>query len=120
MKKLLVLTACLICSSLLFYCGDNSVSTQKDKQVDTVPTPTFAGKWIGIIPKIQGYINDQIEITVIINKDSTYKLNAIYATALDTALRDNGRWTVSQDTIYLNGNDCAVNDTTTHILKILS
>jgi hypothetical protein len=141
MKEKIVLTACLICSTLFFYCGDNAVDPPKEKNadpvivdsipppivdstptppiVDSTPTPEYVGKWVGAVPKITGYINDQIKITVIINKDSTFKLNAIYATALDTALRDNGSWTVSSDSIYLSGNDCAVNDTTTHILRTL-
>ena len=103
--------------------GDNPVDTTNDKDVDpiidTTPTPEYVGKWVGTVPAVPGYINDSIGITVTINKDSSFKLNAIYKTTLDTALRDNGRWSVSSDTIYLNGNDCAVNDTTTHLLRTL-
>jgi hypothetical protein len=132
MKKTMILTGCMICSVLFFYCGDNSVDTPKDQNVtpvivdsipapiiDSTPTLEYVGKWVGTVPAVPGYINDQLGISVIINKDSTFKLSAIYATSQDTALRDNGRWSVSSDTIYLNGNDCAVNDTTTHILRTL-
>jgi len=57
-----------------------------------------------------------------INKDTTFKLNAIYITTKDTALRDNGAWKTSNasDSIYLHGNDCAIWDTTQKVLKPLA
>jgi len=70
-------------------------TSKKDTTKPEVPVPEYVGNWLGTFPAIPGKINDSVRITVLINKDSTFKLNAIYLTTKDTALRDNGTWKVS-------------------------
>ena len=119
MKKIIVLLSSIF---LLMNCGSDSENTL-DSATTTEPVvtvPAFVGQWNGSMVAIPPYINDTIQIYVTINNDSTFKLNALYKTSQDTALRDNGYWNVSTDTIYLHGNDCAVYDTTLHVLKQLT
>lgn len=142
MKKVLFFCA-MVTAFALFSCSDSPTDTSTGNPVttpdttkpdtsttpdtipitkpDTTPTPEFVGNWVGTFPAIPGKINDSVRITVLINKDTTFRLNAIYITSKDTALRDNGLWTTSKasDSIYLHGNDCAIWDTTQKVLKPL-
>lgn len=132
-----VLVVCSIVTALFaFRCSDDPADTSKNIPVtppDTItnpdttkpetPVPDYVGNWVGTFPAISLVgINDSVRITVCINKDSTFKLNAVYITTQDTALRDNGFWRVSNasDSIYLHGNDCAIWDTTQKVLKPLA
>lgn len=92
----------LLMCCLLTQCG------QKDEQA------AYIGTWEGGIRAIQPFIKEGIAIHVIINDDNekTYSLNALYAVSTDTALRHNGVWRVSSDTIFLDGRECAIYDTT--------
>jgi hypothetical protein len=131
MKKILLLCT-ILAAFLVFNCSDKNdpnvllIGTKPDTipttKPDTTPTPDFVGNWVGTFPAIPGKINDSVRITVLINKDTTFKLNAIYITTQDTALRDNGFWKTSKasDSIYLHGNDCAIWDTTLKVLKPLA
>ncbi len=132
MKKILVLCA-IVTGLFAFSCSNDPADTSDTNPIITpdttkpdttkpeTPVPDYVGNWLGTFPAIPGKINDSVRITVLINKDSTFKLNAIYLTTKDTALRDNGYWRVSNasDSIYLHGSDCAIWDTTQKVLKPL-
>ncbi len=128
MKKILAFCA-IVTGLFVFSCSNdpdgtsdtNPIITPGTTEPDTTPAPDFAGNWAGTFPAIPNITNDSIRITVLINKDSTFKLNAVYITSKDTALRDNGHWKTSNvsDSIYLFGNDCAIWDTTQKVLKPL-
>ncbi|HMA64700.1 MAG: copper resistance protein NlpE N-terminal domain-containing protein [Fibrobacterota bacterium] len=136
MKKHLLVCA-LVTAFAVFSCSNDPANTSDNNPIttpdttnpdtiptvkpDTTPTPDFVGNWVGTFPAIPGKISDSVRITVLINKDTTFKLNAIYITTQDTALRDNGVWKTSKasDSIYLHGNDCAIWDTTQKVLKPL-
>jgi hypothetical protein len=135
MNKILVVCA-IVAALFVFSCSKDTDDTSNKNPVtppditnpdtitktDTTPTPEFVGNWVGTFPAVPLMkINDSVRITVLINKDTTFKLNAVYITSKDTALRDNGLWKTSNasDSIYLHGNDCAIWDTTQKVLKPL-
>ncbi|NLG16180.1 MAG: copper resistance protein NlpE [Fibrobacter sp.] len=97
-------------------CGTDDPSDDKitgpDKQ-----KAVYIGSWQYSFPApIATLLKQNLSIFVKINDDddSTYSLNVLYTDRGDTALRHNGYWMISEsaDTIILNGNDCAVYDTT--------
>jgi hypothetical protein len=121
MKKILVICA-IVTALFALSCSDDPADASKNNPITPQETPEYVGNWVGTFPAIPGKINDSVRITVLINKDTSFKLNAIYITTKDTALRDNGTWKVSTaaDSIYLQGNDCAIWDTTLKVLKPLA
>jgi hypothetical protein len=135
MKKHLLVCA-LVTAFAVFSCSNDPANTSDNNPIttpdttnpdtiptvkpDTTPTPDFVGNWVGYMRAIPPYLNDSLRVSVIINKDSTFKLNAVYLTSGDTAIRDNGFWKIPvTDSLLLHGTDCAIFDTTKKVLKQL-
>jgi hypothetical protein len=96
------------------------VGCSSDPQHSVQSEPPFVGKWVGYMRAIPPYLNDSLRVSVEINNDSTFKLNAVYLTSGDTAIRDNGFWkNPIMDSVFLHGTDCAVFDTSKKVLKQL-
>ncbi len=97
-------------------CGTDDPSDEKTTGPDKQKAE-YIGSWQYSFPApMAKLLGQNLSIYVKINDDddSTYSLNVLYTDRGDTALRHNGYWILSEsaDTIILNGNDCAVYDTT--------
>jgi hypothetical protein len=130
MKKLAVLFLLLTFTITVFLLNcskdDNSKqnptgpdTTHQDTNKIVIDTPKVVGNWEGSMVAVPPYLNDQVNVSVIVKMDSTFRLSTAYATSNITTLIDSGHWTISSDTIFLNGDNCSIYDTTLKILKPL-